>query len=83
MYEIVCWFTQIAYFKAFPADSCISRILFLEEDFQKELNKIVDTLRSKHPKISVSGALTLGEISSFGNGYLEFYNKTVVVSLFE
>ncbi len=62
---------------------CISRILFLEEDFQKELNKIVDTLRSKHPEISVGGALTLGEISSFGNGYLEFYNKTVVVSLFE
>ena len=62
---------------------CISRILFLEDDFQKELRSIISVLHDKHPEISISGALTLGEISSFGNGYLEFYNKTVVVGLFE
>ena len=62
---------------------CISRILFLEDDFQKELQSIISVLHDKHPEISISGALTLGEISSFGNGYLEFYNKTVVVGLFE
>ena len=62
---------------------CISRILFLEEDFDKELHKITSVLKNKYPNISVSGALTLGEISSYGNGYLEFYNKTCVVGLFE
>ncbi|MBT8271768.1 MAG: FIST C-terminal domain-containing protein [Bacteroidia bacterium] len=62
---------------------CISRVLFLEESFDRELNQIVSTLRENFPDISIGGALTLGEISSFGNGYLEFYNKTIVVSLFE
>ena len=62
---------------------CISRILFLEEKFNLELDKITSVLRERSPIISISGALTLGEISSYGNGYLEFYNKTVVVGLFE
>ena len=62
---------------------CISRILFLEDDFNKELDKIISVLRAKHPDVPVSGALTLGEISSYGNGYIEFYTKTVVVGLFE
>ena len=62
---------------------CISRILFLEEKFNLELNKITSVLRERSPNISISGALTLGEISSYGDGYLEFYNKTVVVGLFE
>ena len=61
---------------------CISRILFLEDEFQTELNEIIKVLRTKHNNISVSGALTLGEISSYGEGYLEFYNKTCVVGLF-
>lgn len=62
---------------------CISRILYLEDDFKKELNGISSVLKSKYPDISVSGALTLGEISSYGNGYIEFFNKTCVVGLFE
>lgn len=62
---------------------CISRILFLEENFNKELNVITNTLQSKFPNVSIGGALTLGEISSYGEGYLEFYNKTTVVGLFE
>ena len=41
------------------------------------------TVKEKYPHISLSGALTLGEISSYGEGFLEFYNKTVVVGLFE
>ena len=61
---------------------CISRILFLEDEFQIELNEIIKVLRAKHNNISISGALTLGEISSYGKGYLEFYNKTCVVGLF-
>ena len=62
---------------------CISRVLFLEDDFQKEINIVCETIRKKYPKTPISGALTLGEISSFGNGYLEFYNKTIVIALME
>lgn len=62
---------------------CISRILYLEDDFDKELDAISTVIKSKFPNVSISGALTLGEISSFGNGYIELFNKTCVVGLFE
>ena len=62
---------------------CISRILFLEDNFDKELNTITKTINDKFPDVTISGALTLGEISSYGEGFLEFYNKTVVIALFE
>lgn len=62
---------------------CISRVLFLDKDFHIELSAITDTLKENYPEISIGGALTLGEISSYGEGFLEFYNKTVVVGLFE
>nr|WP_321248236.1 FIST N-terminal domain-containing protein [uncultured Psychroserpens sp.] len=62
---------------------CISRILFLEDNFEKELDAITKTISNAYPNISIGGALTLGEISSYGEGYLDFYNKTVVVGLFE
>ncbi len=61
---------------------CISRVLFLEENFQQELNTIIQELKGKNDQMIISGALTLGEISSY-NGYLEFFNKTIVVGLFE
>lgn len=62
---------------------CISRVLFLEEDFEKELQEITKTLKNTYPNISIVGALTIGEISSYGEGFLELYNKTTVISLFE
>ncbi len=62
---------------------CISRVLFLDNDFQLEMNTIKDVLNQKYGDISFSGALTLGEISSYGKGILEFYNKTIVIALFE
>lgn len=62
---------------------CISRILFLEENFEKELSSITKTINNQFPELSIGGALTLGEISSYGEGFLEFYNKTIVVGLFE
>ena len=68
--------------KVFIID-CISRILFLEENFEAELTTIIDTIRNEFPDVSIAGALTLGEISSYGEGFLEFYNKTVVVGLLE
>ena len=52
---------------------CISRVLFLEEDFTKEL----DIVYSDNKKLV--GALTLGEIANNKKHYLEFYNKTSVI----
>ncbi|MEB1805880.1 MAG: FIST C-terminal domain-containing protein [Bacillaceae bacterium] len=62
---------------------CISRVLFLGEDFKQELGTIHETLSSKQSnQLPVIGALTMGEISSYGDGYLEFFNKTTVVGVF-
>ncbi|WP_051434256.1 FIST signal transduction protein [Desulfonatronum lacustre] len=55
---------------------CISRVLFLENDFDREL-KVVDV------GLPMAGALTLGEIANTGDAYLEFYNKTSVVGIFD
>jgi len=56
---------------------CISRVLFLEEQFSEEVKAVFDGI---HPLV---GALTLGEIANSGRDYLEFYNKTVVVGVLE
>lgn len=55
---------------------CISRVLFLEDDFQRELDAVADGSED------LVGALTLGEIANYGQEYLEFYNKTAVVAAF-
>ncbi|KYG74919.1 hypothetical protein EV198_0571 [Roseivirga ehrenbergii] len=62
---------------------CISRVLFLEEDYERELKAISSQLNASGECMPIEGALTLGEISSFGDGYLQLFNKTVVVGLFE
>ncbi len=60
---------------------CISRVLFLEENFTEELNAIQKNIKPIDENLTLQGALTLGEISSHGQGYLEFFNKTIVVGL--
>lgn len=67
-------------FKSAMVIDCISRVLFLEDDFYKELKSVKANLIKKAP-IDIFGALTLGEISSYGDGVLEFYNKTIVVGV--
>ncbi len=52
---------------------CISRVLFLGEDFDDEIKAVY---RGNMPLV---GALTFGEIANNGRDYLEFYNKTSVV----
>lgn len=54
---------------------CISRVLFLGDDFQEELNVVNEN------DALLFGALTLGEIANNGSEYLEFFNKTAVVAL--
>lgn len=56
---------------------CISRVLFLQDHFKEELNAIA---QNPYPLI---GALTLGEIANNQKEFLEFYNKTAVVSIIE
>lgn len=54
--------------KVFIAD-CISRVLYLEEDFKKELKAI---------NKDCFGPLTIGEIAN-SETFIEFYNKTLVL----
>ncbi|MEQ1916971.1 MAG: FIST N-terminal domain-containing protein [Gallionella sp.] len=54
---------------------CISRVLFLEDQFHLELEALQDVA------LPMFGALTIGEIANSGREYLEFYNKTAVLGL--
>ncbi len=56
---------------------CISRVLFLEDDFSLELAAVASQ------NTPMLGALTLGEIANSGKDYLEFYNKTAVIGVLE
>lgn len=62
----------------FLAD-CVSRVLFLEEHFERELTEICQAFG---PPVdgSLTGILTLGEIASQGDGLVEFLNKTTVAA---
>ncbi len=53
---------------------CISRVLFMGDRFQEELQAV----HQGHPTF---GALTIGEIANTGDAYLEFYNKTAVAGI--
>lgn len=61
---------------------CVSRTLFLEQAFTQELAAIQTGMSTVAPHITPEGALTLGEIASYGEEYLEFYNKTIVTGMF-
>jgi hypothetical protein len=56
---------------------CISRVLFLEDQFSLELEAV------HHLNLPMAGACTLGEIANSGSEFLEFYNKTNVVAILE
>jgi hypothetical protein len=56
---------------------CISRVLFLEDQFGEELESVTKALPpSIHEPV---GILSLGEIGSYATGSVEFFNKTIVV----
>ncbi len=56
---------------------CVARNLFLEDAYSLELEAVSTT------SLPLVGALTLGEIANSGNDYLEFYNNTAVIAVFE
>ena len=58
---------------------CISRVLFLGERFNEELNSVYQAGETQ----CLIGACTIGEIANSGTDYLEFYNKTAVVAQLE
>lgn len=58
---------------------CISRVIFLEDDFAQELEMVNQKIRAVDENLTPFGILTLGEISSYGEGFLEFFNKTIVI----
>lgn len=54
---------------------CISRVMFLEDDFSDELQALADG------ENLLVGALSMGEIANTRNDFLELYNKTCVVGM--
>ena len=58
---------------------CISRALFLGDEFYKELETIGNNLFRKD---AFFGALTIGEICSNPNGQVRFLNKSTVLAAF-
>ncbi|WP_462251642.1 FIST signal transduction protein [Ekhidna sp.] len=62
---------------------CISRVLYLEDSFDKELGAVKEVVQQKGGNVKSEGVLSIGEISSSKEGYLELYNKTIVVSSFQ
>jgi hypothetical protein len=60
---------------------CISRTLVLDKHFSEELDKVERRIQTLDKKLVPEGILSLGEISSYGDGYIEFFNKTIVVGV--
>ena len=52
---------------------CVSRALFLKDDFQQELNVL-------NKNELANGILSIGEIANSGDSFLEVLNKTIVVA---
>lgn len=61
---------------------CVSRSLFLGDELERELDVISRDIPCPRQKIPLEGVLSLGEISSPGEGSLNFYNKTVIIGEF-
>lgn len=61
---------------------CVGRYEFLKDEFNRELSSIIEELESTDGNVVPEGVLSVGEISSYIDGILEFFNYTVVVGRF-
>ncbi len=61
---------------------CITRALFLDEQFAEEMNIIRASVVVNTDEQEPYGILSLGEISSYGEGLLELFNKTIAIGTF-
>ncbi len=61
--------------------NCISRRHFLEAAFEDEMSIIAKEVKTVEGEVP-HGILSLGEISSYGTGLLDIFNKTIVVGTF-
>lgn len=61
--------------------NCISRRHFLENAFEDEMGIIAKEVKTVEGEVP-HGILSLGEISSYGTGLLDIFNKTIVVGTF-
>ncbi len=57
---------------------CISRVLFMEEDFSKELSAIAEQCKNR----PLFGVLSLGEIANSQSGTIRLLNKSTVIGSF-
>lgn len=57
---------------------CITRVMYLDTQFEDELKAMQNVYEGK--KCKIRGVSTLGEIASSGMGFVDFYNKTIVAS---
>lgn len=60
---------------------CISRVLFLGNDFDLELQAVAQSIQNRD--VMMFGVLTLGEIANVNEDYIDFYNKTCVIGAFK
>ncbi len=61
---------------------CITRTLFLDQEFSQEIALIHQGVRIEHDEQEPFGILSLGELASYGAGLLELFNKTIVIGRF-
>ncbi|MDW7731299.1 MAG: FIST N-terminal domain-containing protein [Methanolobus sp.] len=61
---------------------CVGRYKFLKNEFDAELSSIARELERIDDKMIPEGVLSVGEISSYIDGILEFFNYTIVVGRF-
>ncbi|UXP32106.1 FIST C-terminal domain-containing protein [Reichenbachiella agarivorans] len=59
---------------------CITRVLYLETEFNDELQAIKNVVKERNDTLNVEGVLSLGEVSTSKGGFLDLYNKTIVVA---
>jgi hypothetical protein len=62
---------------------CVSRRTLLGRRFPDEIAAVNEGLGAAARSCSPLGMLTLGEIASHGEGYLDYFNKTCVVAAME